>query len=152
MTSQSEIQNPKSKIIRPRLGVVLLFGGLASIALLMVEGSGAPGSTGLHLPRHFDKLLHFGAHLWVSTLMFWGLVLLGRPRRVPLRVGLACGLVLLADGLSGVAVEWVQATLGAGHGRQPDVKDVIANLLGTSVALAGGVAVIIHRQRRDSGY
>jgi hypothetical protein len=124
---------------RPRLAVTLLVLACASILMLVYEGSRAPADLGLPSFRGLDKLLHFGAHLWVSGLLFAGLLLFGRPAAMRRRVLLAALTVLAVDGLAGLAVELVQAA--GDKGRVFDLKDLAANLAGTLVAIiAGSVA------------
>lgn len=127
---------------RPRLGLVFLAGAVASGVVLLAEGVG-PGYPAGAPFRHFDKLLHFGAHAWISALAYTGLVLLGRPASPRLRAWLAAVVVLVADGLTGITVEFVQYTLGAEHGRVFDWKDIAANLAGTIAATGTGLAITI---------
>lgn len=121
---------------RPRLAVALLALAVVSMLMLLYEGSRPPAQLGLPSFRGLDKLLHFGAHLWVSSLLFAGLVLLARPRAFRLRLRLMALVVLLFDGLAGLGVELVQA--GLGPGRVFDWRDLAANLAGTLVAVCAG--------------
>jgi hypothetical protein len=132
---------------RPRFAIVLLALASASILLLFYEGSRAPADLGLPSFRGLDKLLHFSAHLWVSSLMFAGLVLFGRPAAMRRRVFLAALTVLTVDGLAGFAVELVQAA--GDRGREFDLKDLAANLAGTAVAIALGVFVTLRLVRNQ---
>ncbi|MCB9934225.1 MAG: hypothetical protein H6840_00905 [Planctomycetes bacterium] len=125
---------------RPQLGVVLLALAGISIAMLLLEGAGAPAEAGLPAVRGLDKLLHFGAHFWVASLLFWGGLLLGRPLDFNRRRKLWTLLVLLADSAAGLTIELVQLQLGATHGRVFDWKDVSANIAGMAAALAVGWA------------
>jgi hypothetical protein len=130
---------------RPRLGFALLALALASILMLLYEGSRPPADLGLPSFRGLDKLLHFGAHLWVSGLMFAGLVLLGRPAVPKPRVCVAALVVLAIDGLSGLSVELVQAA--GSNGRVFDWMDLAANLVGTVVALTAGTLAVLRITR-----
>lgn len=125
---------------RPQLGVALLALAAVSIALLLLEGSGAPAEAGLPRVRGLDKLLHFGAHFWVASLLFWGGLLLARPVDFHRRRTLWTLLVLVLDAGAGIGIELVQRYAGASHGRVFDWKDVIANLAGTACALGAGWA------------
>ncbi len=125
---------------RPQLGLVLLVLAGASIAMLLLEGSGAPAEAGLPRVRGLDKLLHFGAHFWVASLLFWGGLLLGRPAEFHRRRTLWTLLVLVLDAGAGIGIELVQRHAGASHGRVFDWKDVSANLAGMVVALGVGWA------------
>jgi hypothetical protein len=133
---------------RPKLAIALLALAGLSILMLLYEGSRAPADLGLPSFRGLDKLLHFGAHFWVSSLMFAGLILFGRPAGLRPRVWLAAAAVLLVDGLSGLMVELVQAHIATG--RTFDWFDLAANLAGTCVALAAGVPAV-RRMGRAAG-
>jgi membrane associated rhomboid family serine protease len=135
---------------RPRLGLVFLAAALVSTGMLLIDGARPPHSTQAPF-SHFDKVLHFGAHGWISALLFTGLVLLARPRALLRRAWLVATAVVLADGLAGVGVEVVQYTLGAEHGRQFDWKDIVANLGGTLCAVVGGLLVVLWLRRRYKG-
>lgn len=130
---------------RPRLAIALLALAALSIGMLLYEGSRAPADIGLPPLKGLDKLLHFAAHFWVSVLMFAGLMLLGRPAALRKRTLLAAVAVLLLDGLAGLAVELVQASLG--KGRVFDWKDLAANLAGTACALAAGALAALRLAR-----
>jgi hypothetical protein len=132
---------------RPRLAIALLVLACASILMLLYEGSRAPADLGLPSFRGLDKLLHFGAHLWVSSLMFAGLLLFGRPAAIRRRVLLAALAVFTVDGLAGLAVEVVQAA--GDKGRMFDLKDLAANLVGTVVAIVLGAAVCLRIARNQ---
>jgi hypothetical protein len=132
---------------RPRLAAALLVLACASILLLVYEGSRAPADLGLPSFRGLDKLLHFGAHLWVSSLMFAGLVLFGRPAAMRRRVLIATLAVLAVDGLAGLAVELVQAA--GDKGRVFDLKDLAANLAGTIVAIVAGAVASLRIARNQ---
>lgn len=132
---------------RPQLGLALLVLAAVSIVMLLLEGSGAPAETGLPRVRGLDKLLHFGAHFWVASLLFWGGLLLGRPADFQHRRTLWTLLVLVLDASAGVGIELVQLYAGAAHGRVFDWKDVSANLAGMAVALGIGWATSRSRAR-----
>ena len=120
---------------RPSLGAALLLVSAASIAMLLYEGSRAPAAAGLPSFRGADKVLHFGAHFWVSALMFWGLVFQRIPAALRPRILSSAVIVLAIDITAGIAVEGIQASLGASHGRVFDWKDVAANVLGAGAAV-----------------
>ena len=120
---------------RPVLGAALLFASVLSTGMLLYEGSGAPAAAGLPRFAGADKLLHFGAHFWVSTLMFWGLAFQRVPADTRKRLLIAALLVLTIDLSGGIAVEFIQSSVGSAHGRVFDGKDVAANALGTVAAL-----------------
>lgn len=127
---------------RPRLAALLLAGGAACFVLLVLEGSGAAAQGELPLPAmaHRDKLLHFGAHLWITSLLLWGLALLGSgPARG--RVLRALAMALALDLGAGLAIELAQATMGAAHGRVFDLWDVAANAAGALAA--GGLFLVM---------
>ncbi|MCA8910568.1 MAG: hypothetical protein KDB82_02595 [Planctomycetes bacterium] len=133
---------------RPRLGLALLLLAVLSMAMLLFEGARPAASAGLAPFPHFDKVLHFGAHCWVASLLFAGGMLLARPAGLRRRLRVWIVVVLLLDGLAGVAVEYVQLWLGARYGRQFDWKDVVANLSGTVFALVAGFIVSFLLMRR----
>ncbi|MCB9893810.1 MAG: VanZ family protein [Planctomycetes bacterium] len=128
---------------RPRFGIALLVLAAASIGMLLIEGARPPAAAGLKPFPHFDKVLHLGAHGWSSGLLFWGGVLLGRPRPIRRRVRLWAALVLTLDALAGVAVEFVQLWFGSNYGRQFDWKDVVANILGTLIAVVASAMLAL---------
>lgn len=123
---------------RPALGAALLLVAGASIAMLLYEGSRAPAAAGLPSFRGADKVLHFGAHFWVSALMFWGLVLQRKPAETRRRILFAALATLAIDIPAGIAVEFIQSSLGSAHGREFDWKDVAANVLGALAAVGAG--------------
>lgn len=129
---------------RPWLGAALLLAAGLSIAMLLYEGSRAPAAVGLPGFRGADKVLHFGAHFWVSALMYWGFALQRKPATPRTRIAVAVIVVLAIDVPAGVAVEYIQSSLGSAHGRVFDWKDVTANILGTVVAVTASLA-IAHR-------
>lgn len=137
---------------RPALGAALLLLSVASISMLLVEGARAPASVGLPRFRGADKLLHFAAHFWVSLLMFWGLALQRRPQSTARRLVAAALLVLAVDVTAGIAIEYIQMTLGSSYGRVFDGKDVAANVLGTLAALLGSLFLALQslRKRRQA--
>ncbi|MBZ0134928.1 MAG: VanZ family protein [Planctomycetes bacterium] len=104
--------------------------------MLLFEGSRPPAAAGLPGFRGADKMLHFGAHFWVSALMFWGLAFQRRPRKRRSRMIAAATIVLALDLAAGIAVEYIQLFIGGAYGRVFDWNDVAANVLGASVALA----------------
>lgn len=128
---------------RPWLGCFLIALAVISIAMLLFEGSRASASSGPAPFRHFDKVLHFGAHGWVAGLLFAGGMLLGRPGPVRKRAFVWAGLVLLLDAAAGVAVEFTQKWLGAAHGRHFDWKDVTANVCGAAFAVGAGCLTVL---------
>ena len=132
---------------RPKLGAALLFASVLSIAMLLYEGSGAPAATGLPRFAGADKLLHFAAHFWVSTLMFWGLAFQRVPVDARKRFVIAALIVLAVDLSGGIAVEFIQSSVGSAHGRVFDGKDVAANALGTVAALLVSLATSIRLTR-----
>ena len=133
---------------RPRLGLALLLLALLSMAMLLFEGARPAASVGLAPFRHFDKVLHFGAHGWVAGLLFAGGILLARPADLHRRLRVWAVTVLLLDGLAGVCVEFVQLWLGSRYGRQFDWKDVVANLCGASFAVFTGYVLVVLVTRR----
>ena len=134
---------------RPRLACALLILAALSIGMLLFEGSRpAAASSGVAPFPHFDKVLHFGAHGWVAGLLFWGGYLLGRPQSLRMRAPVWAGLVLLVDGLAGVAVEFVQKWLGANYGRQFDWKDVTANVAGAAFAVGASCLLVLLASRQ----
>lgn len=130
---------------RPGRARGLLIGAATSIVLLVYEAA-QPGAVANITPpiRHFDKVMHFGAHFWIALLAYWGLVLMGRPHEVRRRGWLFAGVVLLVDTAAGIGVELTQASLGAAHGRVFDWKDVIANIAGALAAVAASLGVTLH--------
>lgn len=142
---------------RPRAGLFLLFGAVASVVLLVVEGAGSPSSVGPWTPpfRHFDKVLHAAAHGWLTTLLIWGLALLpaiikywpDHQRRMQRLAASAVGFDLLA----GLCVELVQKWLGRAHGRQFDTWDIVANQAGSGVAIILFLAVAVPGLRAYTG-
>jgi hypothetical protein len=130
---------------RPRLAIALLVLAFASILMLLYEGSRAPADLGLPSFRGLDKVLHFGAHLWVSGLMFTGAVLFGRPPAMHRRLWVAALIVLAVDGLAGLGVELVQAA--GSQGRVFDWKDLAANIAGTVAAIAIGTLAAVRLTR-----
>jgi hypothetical protein len=132
---------------RPPLGVALLALAAVSICMLLLEGGGAPTQAGLPRVRGLDKLLHFGAHFWVASLLFWGGLLLGRPLDFKRRRNFWTLLVLVLDAAAGVGIELVQLYVGAAHGRVFDWKDVSANLAGLGCALGVGWVAVRMRHR-----
>lgn len=132
---------------RPRFGAALLALAAISICMLLIEGARPPATLRLHPFPHFDKVLHLGAHGWSSGLLFWGGMLFGRPQPPARRAKVWGALVLAADGLAGVAVEFVQLWLGSSYGRQFDWKDVVANLVGTTIALGISIPVALRLTR-----
>ena len=130
---------------RPRLAIALLVLAAASILMLLYEGARAPADLGLPTFRGLDKVLHFGAHLWVSALLFAGIVLFGRPAAIRTRLIVAALVVMAIDGLSGLAVELVQAY--GNQGRVFDWIDLAANLAGTLVAIAAGAFAALRLTR-----
>ena len=135
---------------RPQLGVALLALAAVSIGMLLFEGARAPAAFGAPPFRHFDKVMHFGAHGWVAGLLFWGGMLVGRPSEPARRVRTWAISVFVADALAGIAVEFVQRWLGAEYGRQFDLKDVLANVSGMCVALAISAPTSMYLTRTPS--
>lgn len=131
---------------RPRAGLVLLAGALASLGMLLVEGAGAAAAREYRPPfTHFDKLLHLAAHAWLTSLLVWGLALLPVPRRLrlrtPARLAAVAGLALSIALVAGLGVELAQKWLGAAHGRRFDWWDLAADAAGSLAALALFLAV-----------
>ncbi|MBX3475256.1 MAG: hypothetical protein KF754_12800 [Planctomycetes bacterium] len=136
---------------RPRVGLVLLLGAGASLALLLLEGSGSPAAAPYNPPfAHFDKLLHAAAHAWLATLLAWGLALARAPRAVATvrrHVMLAAVLAFGVDFAAGLAVEVTQLLVGAAHGRRFDWWDAAANAVGAVVATGLFLAVALRGTR-----
>ena len=133
---------------RPRLGLALLALAGVSIGMLLFEGAHPAATSGVAPFPHFDKLLHFMAHVWVAGLMFWGGVLSARPRPLSRRTWIWAASVLAFDALSGLLVELVQSWLGSHYGRQFDWKDLSANLAGTCFILGASVITCLIASRR----
>jgi VanZ family protein len=125
---------------RPVLGAALLSVFALSVALLLYEGT--------RPPTDVDKLLHLAAHFWTSTLLYWGLMLTGRPPDPRRRLIGAATIVLGIDLTAGVAIEYMQLFVGSDHGRVFDGKDIGANALGTVAALLLAVTVSGRLMRR----
>lgn len=136
----------------------LFFGAAATLLalLLLLEGS-RPASRlpGAPSVAHFDKLLHFGAHFVLASLLAWG-ALLRRSWSFRKRLRAAWLSALFADFALGLGVEVTQFVFGRAHGRQFEWLDVAANLVGAACAIiamlmvARGVrgAYIKHRSDR----
>ncbi len=127
----------------PRLAAVMLLGAFVSAGMLLWDASRPSARLGGPKIPHFDKLLHFGAHFWLTSLLVWGVVLATRR----LCVTRICVAALLTDFALGVAVEYVQKLLGAEHGRVFDWWDVAANTTG---ALAAVVACWLVARPREN--
>jgi VanZ family protein len=126
----------------PRWAV--FFGAAATVLalVLLVEGS-RPAS---HLPgapqvAHFDKLLHFGAHFVLASLLAWG-ALLWRAGRLRERLGAACAGAVFADFTLGLGVEVSQYFFGRAHGRLFEWLDVAANTAGAACATIAMLMVV----------
>jgi VanZ family protein len=115
---------------RPKAGLALL--GLAALSVIVLVIEGTRPSSGLS-PRipHFDKVLHAGAHGFVTLALAAGLALV-RPRPSLWPTALAAFAI---DSAAGVVVEFAQLWLGAQHGRQFDGWDVAANVSGAGAAV-----------------
>jgi VanZ family protein len=133
---------------RPVLGAALLSVFALSVALLLYEGTRPPTDVGLPRVAGLDKLLHLAAHFWTSTLLYWGLMLTGRPPDPRRRLIGAATIVLGIDLTAGVAIEYMQLFVGSDHGRVFDGKDIGANALGTVAALLLAVTVSGRLMRR----
>lgn len=145
--------NPPAWLLEGRPGRArgLLIGAATSIVLLVYEASQPGGVAGLTPPiPHFDKIMHFGAHLWIALLAYWGLLLMRRPTDVRRSAWLIAGIVLTVDTIAGIGVELAQASLGAAHGRVFDWKDVIANVAGACTAVAASLGVTLHLAGKPS--
>ena len=134
----------------------LFFGSAATVLalVLLVEGSRPPSRLpGVPHVAHVDKLLHFGAHLVLASLLAWG-GLLWRAGRFRKRLSAACIGALFADFALGLGVEVTQYVLGRAHGRQFEWLDVAANSAGAACAIiamrmvASGALGAYIKQRR----
>ncbi|MCF6227996.1 MAG: hypothetical protein L3J82_04905 [Planctomycetes bacterium] len=129
----------------PPLGALLLVLGFGILIFLMWEGAGK--SAIQHIPDahkipKLDKILHLLVHAFSTTLLFWGGVftfsLPDETRRV---VKIATAAFVL-DGAAGLAVEWIQYEYGANAGRHFSTNDLIANGLGSIIAVAISYVVV----------
>ncbi len=122
----------------------LLFAAAAVFVAFALLIEGARPATrlpvGPGLP-HFDKFLHFGAHLALASLLVWAAALapVGRHAR---RLKYASLGALVADVALGVAVELTQLWLGRAHGRQFELADVAANTAGAIAAILAFLMVV----------
>jgi len=135
---------------------VLLTGALASMVLLGIEGAGA-STAGPWVPPfpHFDKVMHAAAHGWLTLLLVWGLALLPsvikrwpEPMRRVRNVAVSA---FALDAWAGLGVEMIQKWLGAAHGRQFDVWDIVANQSGSGAAALLFLAVALPGLRAYTG-
>ena len=126
----------------PRWAV--FFGAAATVLalVLLVEGS-RPASRlpGAPSVAHFDKLLHFGAHFVLASLLAWG-ALLWRAGRLRKGLGAACVGAFFADFALGLGVEATQYIFGRAHGRQFEWLDVAANSAGAACAIIAMLMVV----------
>jgi VanZ family protein len=138
---------------------VLFAASAVFIALaLLIEGSRPAARLPLEpsLPQ-FDKVLHFGAHFILTSLLVWSAALWPTASAARRLKSAALG-GLLADLFLGVSVELTQYLFGRAYGRQFDLADVAANTVGAVVAILAFLMVVrlalrpyISERKRQAG-
>lgn len=115
--------------------------------MLLVDGARPPARV-LHAPGipYFDKILHLGAHGFLTLLLALAALLASR-RRFSARFAPALLGAFAADSLLGLAVELTQYFHGRAFGRQFELADLAANALGAALAIYL-VRVVVRRVLR----
>ncbi|MEE9311864.1 MAG: hypothetical protein V3V10_05560 [Planctomycetota bacterium] len=129
----------------PPLGALLLILGFGVLGFLMFEGAGKGAIQ--HFPEahnipKLDKILHLLVHAFSTSLLFWGGVFaLSLPDETRRLEKIAVGALLL-DGTAGLVIEWIQYEFGANAGRRFSTNDLIANGIGSIIAITISYVVV----------